>query len=100
MNQVDLFPSLDGHRDGATYSPEQDFVRLNKQQRAVFDAMSDNRWHSLQWLARQTGHPETSVSARLRDLRKPRFGGFQVDRKRDGGTFLYRLTDGEQTQAG
>jgi hypothetical protein len=38
--------------------------------------------------------PEGSVSARLRDLRKDKFGGFEVERKRDSiekGLFLYRL---------
>jgi hypothetical protein len=36
--------------------------------------------------------PESSVSARLRDLRKPRFGGYQVERKYVfKGCFAYQL---------
>lgn len=80
--------------DGDTYDPAQDCVRLNRQLWDVAKAMGDNRWHTLHQLAAATGHPEASVSARLRDLRKRRFGAHQVDRRRkeDGaGTWQYRL---------
>jgi len=39
--------------------------------------------------------PEASVSARLRDLRKAKFGGYRVERQRvrEGrGLYHYRLT--------
>jgi hypothetical protein len=42
-----------------------------------------------------TGAPPASVSAQLRHLRKPRFGGFTVEKRylRDG-LYTYRVTDG------
>jgi hypothetical protein len=87
-------PPPDGDRDGATYVAPFDRDRLNRQARAVFDAMADGLWHTLSELSYATGAPEASVSARLRDLRKPRFGALEVERRRDGdaaGTWLYRL---------
>lgn len=39
-----------------------------------------------------TGDDWASAGARLRDLRKPKFGGYQVDRRALGnGAFEYRL---------
>lgn len=81
-----------GHRDGKTYSPPFDYERLNKQQRAVFDVMRSGRWLSLRQIADEAGCPEASASARIRDLRKEKFGGFDVRTERkSGGLFLYRL---------
>lgn len=87
--------SLEGHRDGDTFDPGTDTIRLNAQMRRVAAVMGDSRWRTLAELADQTGDPEASVSARLRDFRKPRFGGFAVlRRRREGspGTWEYRLT--------
>ena len=90
--QSDLFASLDGPRDGVTFVPERDEVRLNKQQHEVFDAIKDGRWRTLAGISQRTGHPQASVSARLRDLRKPRFGGHTVERRYVGnGLHEYRL---------
>lgn len=83
---------LNGHRDGFTYEAAFDCDRLNHQQRAVYDVMRDGSWHTLGELANRLGFPEASVSARCRDLRKPRFGGFTVNRKRiSRGLFAYQL---------
>ena len=78
--------------DGATYEPEKDKVRLGKQMALIKQIMSHGRWERLPELARITGYPEQSISARIRDLRKPRHGSLHVERRRvDGGTFEYRL---------
>jgi len=80
--------------DGRTYDRALDYERLGKQARRVFDAMRDGGWHTLHDLARRTGDPEASISARLRDFRKPRWGQFVVERDRltdESGTFVYRL---------
>jgi hypothetical protein len=57
--------------------------------------MLDGRWRTLRQISDATGSPEASVSARLRDMRKPRFGASTVDRERmgdpDGGLHRYRL---------
>lgn len=78
--------------DGETYEPARDETRLNVQLRAVRDLMADGKWRTLERIATATGHPEASVSARLRDLRKPRFGGHTVERRYVGdGLWEYRL---------
>jgi hypothetical protein len=70
------------HPDGETYDPSKDYVRLKGQNRKVFEIMKDGVWRSLQTIAEEVGCSEASVSARLRDLRKKKFGGFTVDRRR------------------
>lgn len=82
----------EGHRDGATYEAPFDYTRLNRQARLVWEAMIDGRPRSLAEIAAITGQPEASVSARLRDFRKEKFGLHEVQRSRiDGGLFRYRL---------
>lgn len=46
--------------------------------------MSDGEWRTLHEIAQITGGTTQSVSARLRDLRKVKFGGYLVERKRVG----------------
>lgn len=77
--------------DGSTYEP-RDQARLSGQLRNVFLAMSDHRWWTLAELSIRAGGTEASVSARIRDLRKQRFGGHVIDRRRsDDGLFEYRM---------
>lgn len=83
---------LHGPRDGETFNSALDEVRLNRQASAVWSLMADGKWRSLSEISLLTGHPEASVSARLRDFRKSRFGRHEVQRKRDEfGFFNYRL---------
>lgn len=78
--------------DGKTYDPEQDRKRLTGQLERVHRIMMDSEWRNLRELADAAGGSEASVSARLRDLRKERFGGMTVERRRvSGGLFEYRL---------
>lgn len=80
--------------DGATYDAAQDKVRLSAQAEMVFRHMKDGAWHTLEYLSLVTNASEASASARLRDLRKPRFGGHTVERRRHAtrpGVFEYRL---------
>lgn len=87
-----------GDRDGSTYDRDADRARLNKQALAVYRVMLDHRWHTLAEISARTDAPEASVSARLRDLRKARFGAHTVDRMRcGGGLWAYRLTDEDTT---
>ncbi len=86
--------------DGVTYEALLDGTRLNAQMLRVFNGMKGGQWHTLSTIARSSGAPEASVSARLRDLRKPRFGGHTVDRRRViGGLFEYRLVINTSTEA-
>ena len=90
-------PSL--HFDGETYDPPKDHARLTKQLDRVFALMRDGRYRTLAELAECVGAPEGSVSARLRDLRKQKFGGWVVDRKRIGNLHHYAIA-GKQTPPG
>lgn len=83
--------------DGETFDADLDQGRLGQQMLDVLAVIRDGRWHSLAEISQQTGHPEASVSARLRDLRKARFGGHRVERRRSGaqaGTHEYRIGHG------
>lgn len=79
-------------RDGATYDDDRDGSRLNAQHQRVCDAMKDGAWRPLAAIAAASGAPEASVSARLRDFRKERFGAHQVERRYViDGLWEYRL---------
>ncbi len=72
-----------------------DHTRLNTQQERVRSLMADGRWWTLSALAERVGASEAGVSARVRDLRKARFGGYSVERRREGNLFLYRMAKRE-----
>jgi len=91
--------------DGATYEAEKDRARLSAQLQAVFDLMRDGEWRTLdeigiglfEWsgvMAMTQG-----ISARVRDLRKPKFGGYTVNRRRvvsrPAGLYEYQLIVGK-----
>lgn len=77
--------------DGSTLEP-QDHSRLAAQMARVRDFMAGGAWHTLAEIEAATGFPQASISARLRDLRKARFGSHTVERRRRGpGTFEYAL---------
>jgi hypothetical protein len=78
--------------DGATYVPELDEERLGKQMFAVWNVVKSGAWYYPTELESLTGYNWSSINARLRDFRKPKFGGFTVQRQRvQGGLFRYRL---------
>jgi hypothetical protein len=78
--------------DGADYTPSRDDVRLTGQILRVWNVVSDGGWRTLRDIAQLTGDPEASVSAQLRHLRKPRFGGYTVEREYIvNGLYKYRL---------
>lgn len=80
--------------DGATFSAPRDGERLHAQLVAVRQFMVCNAdcWWSLEELEVALGYPQASISARLRDLRKAKFGGFEIARKYMArGQWAYRL---------
>ena len=78
--------------DGSDYDPERDDVRLQGQQLRIWSLMRDGAWRGLADIAARTGDPEASISAQLRHLRKPRFGGFVVEKRHEGGgLYAYRV---------
>jgi hypothetical protein len=101
MSQADLDDEqLDF--DGETYEREEDQERLTSQLARVRDALRDGQWRTLREIVSIIAHrtsiidPEASISARVRDLRKDRFGAFVVRHRRrgyDGGTWEYQIDD-------
>lgn len=81
--------------DGPNYSDQHDAVRLSGQLARVFETMRDQVWRTVPELAEIIGGSHTGISARLRDLRKAKFGGHTVDSRRRGdpraGVWEFRL---------
>lgn len=91
--------------DGETIDGALDGARLERLLDRVRDYMLSGEWRTLADIQAACGGTEASVSARLRDLRKDRFGGHQVDRRRVPGTdprsglWHYRVRAGKQVAA-
>ena len=94
------FPCLNlaVHFDGESYEPAEDRNRLKAQIVHVYELMSGHQWWSISQLCdaiwkRGMHASQQSVSARIRDLRKERFGAHTVDRRRRNkrGDWEYRL---------
>lgn len=81
--------------NGSDYDPKLDNKRLTNQLKRIYNIMCDGAWRTLEEIASSTGDPQASISAQLRHLRKPRFGGYIVEKKsrcdRSHGLFEYRL---------
>ena len=78
-----------------TYDPALDAARLRTLLARVHAALRLGGWWTLTRLVAQCGGRETGVSAKLRDLRKPRFGGHRVAARRvTGGQWEYHLDEG------
>lgn len=85
-------PAILGDRDGESFDRARDGERLNGQAADVFNYMKHGQWRTLADIARNTGHPEASVSARLRDMKKEKFGGFTVEKRYiANGLWQYRI---------
>lgn len=104
MEQLDLMswtapklsaPRLSGDADGITFEKEHDRKRLDRHRDLIFKFMSDGLWHTPASICEALGTDWASSGARLRDLRKPKFGGWDVQRKRSGdpdsGCWIYRM---------
>lgn len=79
--------------DGDTADQDKDAKRLTGQWAKVFGLMKDGQHRTLAEIEKLTGYPQASISARLRDFRKERFGQHTVNRRRrgKGGTWEYQL---------
>jgi hypothetical protein len=83
--------------DGAVFDPAFDQDRLTSQIQRVYAAMVGGGWRTLRELAQLTGDPESSCSAQLRHLRKPRFGSYVIAKRPRGnrleGLWEYSLLE-------
>ena len=93
--QLDLFNK--NSFDGTTYEPKQDDHRLIPLIKELFIVMSDSKFRTLPELEKILKHRYmiTSISSKLRDLRKEKFGGHIVNRQNRGdrknGFYEYQL---------
>ena len=88
MRQGDLF------FDGRTYVHERDGGRLASQHKRVLSALEAGGWWTLRELSLATGAPEASVSARIRDLKKARFGSHKIESQYvRRGLWQYRMAE-------
>jgi len=82
--------------DGRSFDQNLDSERLSSQMDRVIEAVSDGQYHDLNSLVAKCGGTTASISARLRDLRKPKFGGHTVTSTRVGdprsGKWVYKVT--------
>ena len=82
--------------EGKTFDAVLDGPRLSSQLERVKAVLKNGQWITLRMLAHAVGGSEASVSARIRDMRKEKFGGFHIERRRDpkdpsSGVWQYRL---------
>lgn len=108
--QPNLFPDMDHKNvrtvketlnvekvrfDGSDYKPKVDDVRLAGQILRVFNLQRDEKFRTLEEIAKVTGDPPASISAQLRHLRKKKFGGHTVNKRHCGdparGLYEYQL---------
>lgn len=84
---------------GPDYDEDLDGERVAKQHERIRDLMLDGSWRTLDDIAEHTGDPASSISAQLRHLRKTRFGGYAVEKRRrgdeKGGLWEYQVRPGE-----
>ena len=79
--------------DGETYDKNRDQVRLSRQIDKVQQFLEGNDYVTLDEISAATGIKNiSSISARIRDLRKDRHGNRVVDRKYiSDGLYIYKL---------
>lgn len=82
--------------DGKHFDREKDGARLSGQIQDVYAALRDGKWKTVEEIEAITGHPQNSISAQIRNLRKEKFGGHNIPGRYREGTriFEYRLEAG------
>lgn len=87
---------------GPAFNEKLDGARLQTQLEVIAEVMlaafNRGEWLSLAQVEERTGYPSASISAQLRHLRKKKFGGHKVEKRRRvranggaGGTWEYML---------
>lgn len=87
LEQIELRREDDPGQDHGAREP-------HPQLDAVWQVVRDGLWYSIEDIALLAGCAPTSASARLRDLRKPKYGGWDVERAYAGGKqWRYRVRE-------
>lgn len=78
--------------DGADINPHRDNKRLGQQMERIKEYMSDGQWRKLSEISKACNAPEASASAQIRNLKKQKFGGHEVNRRHLGyGLYEYQI---------
>jgi hypothetical protein len=81
--------------DGETFIPKRDGERLTRLLDRVEAEMKSGKWYTYAALKKICGGSESGVAARIRDLRKEKFGGYTIESRHKGqGVWEYRLVQG------
>lgn len=94
LDSIGQLPPPERRFLGDTYEAQQDCRRLTKQLLSVWRVFDRHRdeWLTLSHIAQEAGCPEASASARYRDLKRPAFGAWPMQRdRRPGGLHVYRM---------
>jgi hypothetical protein len=84
-----------GRKSNAVILDTEDRERLARQRIKIWDLMRDGKARTLSEISQAVNAPEASVSARLRDFRKARYGGHTVNKVHLGhGLYSYWLIEG------
>lgn len=88
--------------DGETYDEALDRERLSGQLMRTRAVMWDSVWRTCYEISAITGDPPTSISSRLRDFRKKKFGGHTMNARRRGpgkrGLWEYQVIPNKETE--
>ena len=85
---------------GPAYDPNTDAARIGKQHEVIRDLLlAKRKWWTLAEIERATDYPQSSISAQLRHLRKEKFGSWNVEKRKRGGsnTCEYRINGKQDT---
>jgi len=109
MDTLDLFTTnieKPPQFDGAVYDSKKDWARLSGQILRIWRIIQDGKWRTVEEINSRImvehSHydPECSISAQLRNLRKERFGGHIIEKRRRGeeesALWEYRLQPKEE----
>ena len=82
-----------GKFDGRHFDAEKDQVRLTAQMKGVYETLKSRAWMTVSEIESETGYPQPSISAQLRNMRKEKFGALDVRGRYRAGTriFEYRI---------
>lgn len=94
LENIGALPAPERRFHGDTYDAAQDCTRLTGQLLRVLRVFRQHKgeWLTLAHIAQEAQCPEASASARYRDLKRPAFGAWPMERqRRPGGLYVYRL---------
>jgi predicted Rossmann fold nucleotide-binding protein DprA/Smf involved in DNA uptake len=92
--QVQDLVEFVGKFDGRHFDAEKDQVRLTAQMKGVYDTLKETKgWMTVAEIESETGYPQPSISAQLRNMRKEKFGALDVKGRYRAETriFEYKL---------